>query len=466
MEGDIGAKMTIKTVAWAVGGAVLLGAGGAAGYASLQPAKTQQGLVLGELDLGGLTKGELEERLQSWWDSEKTKQISPRSSKLNAQPAPMTVEQLGIRPDFAATLSKARYESQWSKWLGESQGGELEIEWTLVNADSSELATFVKAESPDTRPAAVRYVAGRVTRIEEVTQIELDSSRLGDSALEAIKSGQSEFEIPLVSPPPKILPHQLSAIKEVVAEFTTRFKTSQENRSGNIRLSAEKLNGVILMPGDELSYNKVVGPRQAETGFRMAPVYKNGRTELGIGGGICQTVTTLFNAALLADLKIVKRQNHSMPVSYVPLGRDATTSYGVIDLVVKNTFDHPIAISSEVGAGTLTFRVLGTKVPGKTIELLVTDYKYWGHGVKYVDDPSLPAGTTKTVDKGSAGRSCVTWRIVKQDGVEVRRERIGSSYYTAFPSLVARGAAPSTEPSPAEGAGGESSGEPPAPPPG
>lgn len=178
----------------------------------------------------------------------------------------------------------------------------------------------MKAHTPSPQSAKVKYVGGQVVVEHEVPSMTLDEAKLGSAIMEAANSNSSEFEIPMKVSEPKIPNEKLDQITDVVSSFTTSFNSGQSSRSGNIRIAATKLNGVILMPGETLSYNQVVGPRDADEGYRMAPVYVSGRHEMGFGGGICQTVTTLFNAALLANLEIVKRQNHSMPVRYVPWG--------------------------------------------------------------------------------------------------------------------------------------------------
>lgn len=432
--------MNIKALLLSVGAVSIVGVGGVAGYAALQPALTPLGLKLGDVNLGGLTKDDLKSKLQAWWEEEKGKAITPTSRYLTESPEKMSFEQLGVRPDFTGTVAAAPFTTTFSRWFGYEQSPRIRLVWTLEkDRDHSPLVEFVKAHTPSPRAAKVKYVGGKVVVEHEVPRMTMDEAKLGGAIIEAANSNSSEFEIPMKVSEPKIPNEKLDQITDVVSSFTTSFNSGQSSRSGNIRIAATKLNGVILMPGETLSYNEVVGPRDADEGYRMAPVYVSGRHEMGFGGGICQTVTTLFNAALLANLEIVKRQNHSMPVRYVPLGRDATASYGSIDLVFRNTRETPIAISSEVDGGSLTFRVLGKSDPSVSIRLEVTNHSSWGHGTKTVNDATLAPGTTKVVEKGSTGHSCITWRIVKRDGVEIKREKVASSYYTAFPAIIHKG---------------------------
>jgi len=141
------------------------------------------------------------------------------------------------------------------------------------------------------------------------------------------------IKIPVTVTPPEITLEQVKSelFPDLLGRYTTSFNAGDTSRSYNIRLACQKINEVVLGPGDVFSYNDTVGPRTVAAGFRTANVYVGNKVEPGIGGGICQVSSTLFNAAVLADLNIVYRTNHSLPVSYVPLGRDATVSYGSID---------------------------------------------------------------------------------------------------------------------------------------
>ncbi len=312
-----------------------VGAGGVAGFAALQPVTTPEDFRFGEIRLGGLTQTEVRERLETWWETEKQRTLRPVSTKLEGEPPRLSLEQLGVHPDFTKTMDGVPFQNTFGRWFAKDHPHDLKIVWTVDKPDCSALIAYVKQKTSMPKPASVRYESGTIIRHNEITRTSLLTDQVGKEALQAVENGLDQFEIPLKIAPPKISPEDLAQITDVVSEFTTHFNEGQENRSGNIRIAAEKLNGTIVMPGETISYNKVVGPRESDAGYRLAPVYKNGRHEMGFGGGICQTVTTLFNAALFANLEIVKRQNHSMPVRYVPLGRDATASYGSIDLVFK-----------------------------------------------------------------------------------------------------------------------------------
>ena len=195
------------------------------------------------------------------------------------------------------------------------------------------------------------------------------------------------------------------------------------------------------MPGESLSFNGTVGRRTERAGFKLAGVYKAGKHDVGIGGGICQVSTTLYNASLFANLKIRQRSNHSLPVAYVPLGRDATVDYGSLDLVVENDTDAPMGVVNTYRPGRLTFRILGKKDPSLKVKVVQEGGRSWGMPVKTVVDRRLPAGARRIVEPGSSGHSVSTYRLVYRNGKLVERQALGRSSYGGGTRVVAVGPA-------------------------
>ena len=151
-----------------------------------------------------------------------------------------------------------------------------------------------------------------------------------------------------------------------IASYITKYSESASNnsRNYNMLLASDSIDGVILRPGESFSYNDVIlKNRTKERDYKNAPVIVNGKLEDGIGGGICQISSTLYNAALYSKMTIENRRNHSMKVGYMPAGRDATVSWGSIDLVFKNNLNVPVKIESKMGGGTLKIRFLSTENP-------------------------------------------------------------------------------------------------------
>lgn len=184
-----------------------------------------------------------------------------------------------------------------------------------------------------------------------------------DDAKNLLQEEKNEYVIPLKVLYPSVTTNMIGteAFPDLLSEFSTKYAASNKNRTTNLILASKKINGTVLMPGETFSYNKVVGARTIAAGYKEAPIYVSGRVEDGIGGGICQITTTLYNAVLYANLDIVERSNHQFVPSYAGPSRDATVVYGAIDFKFKNNRDYPIKITCSVSGGIANFKIWGLK---------------------------------------------------------------------------------------------------------
>lgn len=209
---------------------------------------------------------------------------------------------------------------------------------------------------PQFRPdGTVSFSAGRpYLKIEEEKLIALVGERLsrGESGKAEIPAAEEKF--------PDMTEEQAKQVNRVLSRYTTEFSLD-ENRSHNIRIAADAISGCYVKPGDSFSYNQATGSRSKEKGYLEAPVIINGKLEPGTGGGVCQVSTTLFNAVMLAGLEVTGRSSHFSPVSYVPLGRDATVAEGIIDFLFRNHLKHGIYIYTEYVPGAVTVYILGNE---------------------------------------------------------------------------------------------------------
>lgn len=174
---------------------------------------------------------------------------------------------------------------------------------------------------------------------------------------------KEEYSIPLSIIQPKVTTNMIGteAFPDLLSTFSTNYAASNRNRTTNLTLAANKVNGTVLMPGETFSYNKVVGARTISAGYKEAPIYVEGRVEDGLGGGICQITSTLYNAVVYANLEITQRTNHQFVPSYVTASRDATVVYGSIDFQFKNNRDYPIKLVCSVSGGVANFQIFGMK---------------------------------------------------------------------------------------------------------
>ncbi|MFJ7182738.1 VanW family protein [Lysinibacillus xylanilyticus] len=187
--------------------------------------------------------------------------------------------------------------------------------------------------------------------------IVLKESELVERILEASATG-GKVEMPLYVTESGYYFEDIPYLEDVVvASYTTYFNTHDVGRNKNIELSAKAINNVIVGSGDNFSFNTVVGPRDEVNGYQPAPEIINKKVVMGIGGGICQTSSTLFNAVDQIPVKFVERHHHSLDVGYVPKGRDATVSYGGLDFRFQNTADVPFLIKANYSKNSLTIEI-------------------------------------------------------------------------------------------------------------
>lgn len=184
-----------------------------------------------------------------------------------------------------------------------------------------------------------------------------------EEAKKQLAKADKECTIPLKTVYPKVTTNMIGteAFPDLLGEYKTTYSTAKTNRSTNLRLAAEKINGTVLLPGETFSYNKVVGERTIAAGFKEAGVYVNGELVDGLGGGICQISSTIFNAVMFANLKINEVYYHPYVSSYAPIGRDATVAYGSKDFKFTNSRKYAIKIECTVSGGVARCRIFGLK---------------------------------------------------------------------------------------------------------
>jgi vancomycin resistance protein YoaR len=289
--------------------------------------------------------------------------------------------------------------------------------------------------------AAVTVEGGRVVITRESREGRtLDLAATAARVIAALDAGEDGAVADVTIVAPRFTTEQAREIRAPLATYATNVAGSA-NRVHNVGLAANNIRGTVLAPGGVFSYNKTVGPRTGSRGFREAPVLVDNELVPGDGGGVCQVSSTLFNVALLADLQIVARTNHMRPVAYLPIGRDATVTYGGLDLQFKNTTGHYVLIWASLVGRRLTFTAYGTPDPAKEVAIYVTERSLIPAPAHTVTkkDPLLDEGMT-VVREALPGYRVRTYRIVKVGGEVVRRELVASSYYNPVARTIKVGA--------------------------
>lgn len=270
---------------------------------------------------------------------------------------------------------------------------------------------------------------GKISVTEEVIGKKVDEEELKNlidnnvNALEPIK-------IPVEDLVPNRTKALLGRVNGVIGEYSTSFKGSSPERIENIRLSSKALSGRLIMPGETVSFNDTTGPRSKSAGYKEANVIFKGEFIPSTGGGVCQTSTTLYNALLRANLTIVERTHHSIPIRYVPLGQDAAVSYGALDLKFRNDFDFPIYIDSKIIGDRIYIYIYGDRnAKNYSVEIESEIVEKVPAEEELVIDKNLAPGTKELVQEGRDGYKVNTYKSIVRNGKVVSKDLITKDFY-------------------------------------
>jgi vancomycin resistance protein YoaR len=319
---------------------------------------------------------------------------------------------------------------------------------------TSSLANQINRPASD--PVFV-FAEGRVKEFEPSKDgVTVNESELNNRIVAGLKTLEAEeetsltFDIPAAKTPPKISTGDVNnlGIQELIGRGSSRFRGSITNRIHNITLAASKFKGVLVAPGEVMSFNQVLGDVSEITGFRQAYIIKEGKTVLGDGGGVCQVSTTLFRAILNAGLPVLERQAHAYRVGYYeqdsPPGLDATVFAPSPDLKFRNDTPGHILIQSAVDTktATLVFEIYGTS-DGRiaTTTKPVISAQVAPPEDLYIDDPTLPAGTVKQTEYKAWGAKITFNYTVTRGGEEIYKKTFVSNY-RPWQAVYLRGTGP------------------------
>ncbi len=314
-----------------------------------------------------------------------------------------------------------------------------------LEADQEVMSRFLEEKcSPlirEPEDASITRENGQFVVTPSQTGIAIDMEGTKAALVSAVKE---DFDRPVsvkaevtVTEPVKTT-EMLSQIQDVLGTFSTDFSSSGSARSTNLKVGASKINGRVLMPGETLSGYECMQPFTRANGYAAAAAYENGQVVDSIGGGVCQIATTLYNAALYAELEITQRQNHSMIVTYVPPSNDAAIAGTYKDIKVTNPYDTPIYVEGGTSGRTLTFTFYGkeTRPANRTIKFKSETLSVHDPGEPITQvDPSLPPGARVRVQSSHRGLRSRLWKCVYIDGVETERTLLHTDTYNASKAI-------------------------------
>lgn len=359
-----------------------------------------------------------------------------------------TYGDLGVTLDVEATLDQAwavgRSGSWWQRlgffWPGRRH--EVEVVYRYdKDKGLIELEHLVGALRQDPQDASLKVDSqGKIQVVPAREGWMVDIEELWAALKTSVTWYSGEpIKIPVARLMPTVTTEEIvrRGITRPVASYRTFFNPAEENRVHNIRLAAQALDGIWVAPGVEISFNEIVGPRTPERGYVEALVIESLEFAPGIGGGVCQVSTTLYNAALRAGLTVVERQPHGLAVSYVPPGLDATVAYGFIDLKLRNDTPYWFWLKAAVLEDNLVFTFYGPQ-QAPSIEVTAEVLKEIPPPCEVIKDGHLPLGRMIVEKEGQPGFSV---RVKRRwlDGVKVWEEVVSQDYYPPLPKVVRLG---------------------------
>ncbi len=396
----------------------------------------------------------LEQALE-YWNSQIEPQYRDRAAVLN-DGTRVTAAELGYQSDYAQTLSSAwsagRNGSLEERYLrmmqGSGQAAAYSVNRTPCEASLVEAFAAAIAQQVDQEPQDAKLVSFNTQTYNFEFEPEVLGRRLNQAQLVAdieavLAAGGGEVQMQIDVLQPEITQENVAANYGMISYAVTDASSSNSNRLENIRLALSMIDGISLEPGESFSFNQVVGERTTARGFKTAKAYSQSKVVDEVGGGICQVSTTLFNAAVKADLQIDERHPHSLTVSYVDLGKDAAVDWGNKDLRFTNTSEDRIYIGCYLTEDKrVRIGVFGRLIPdGVTITLESEKTDTIEYSTEYQVSFSLASGQQRVAQKGKNGYRAVTYKVWwDASGNELRRTELCKSRYSPTAEIIEYGA--------------------------
>ena len=367
------------------------------------------------------------------------------------QEAQTTLEQCGIAYQSADKLVKEAVDygkkgSMWSRYftLHKLEKKKVVLKENLVLNEEQVQAFLTEQAVPLANHAVNATIAKSASGFEiqdektgETVDVEDTVSKLTEYLNKDWNHKEVSMKAVMKEEKPTVVRADLESIQDELGSFST--DAGGGERWQNLKTGVEKLNGTVLMPGEELSVHDVTAPYDEEHGYVPAGSYENGQVVETYGGGICQVSSTLYNAVIYAELEIVKRYPHSMLVAYVQPSRDAAIAGDTKDFVFKNNYDTPIYIFGEIDSSNqLRFVIYGkdTREEGRSVEYEPEVISTEEPETTYKTNSEASLGSMQTVGSAHTGKVVKLWKIVKMNGEEVSREEFNNSTYQKADKVI------------------------------
>lgn len=415
--------------------------------------KILPGVRIEWVKVGGLTEKEAERQISRLGREFLT---APVQLLVNDKKYEITRSRLGFTVDAPASVRRAyllgRAGSVWKRcgliWKGFRAQVVVPLEISVDRQRAAKELTALLGEmisAPEDARLVINdqdeviVVPGKAGKVVDVEGTLNDLRRFE-------KPFAGQLNIRLQEKQPRVRTADITAmgINGLLSSYSTYFDIKNTDRTYNIHVAADALNNTLIKPREVFSFNKVVGPRSKEKGYREALVIIDDKYQPGLGGGVCQVSSTLYNTALLAGLEIVERSNHTLPVAYVPLGRDATVVYGGCDLKFRNNTTSYLCIRTSVQGGRLAVKIFGNKRDRKVVSLQTVIDRVIEPQVIKKEDPDLYEGKSIVERPGAKGYEVRLYRTIKgPSGYD--RKLISRDLYKPVDEIVRVGTKPLSE---------------------
>lgn len=346
-----------------------------------------------------------------------------------------TVDWEDARTKMAENL-QAMYERVFSQH-SEQESAVIALSVSQSEVQDPDFEAIHREVYTEPKDAALDLESMEIT--DHAVGIDFDVQAL-KNAYQSAKGGET-FSIPLTLTQPKVTRDDLggSLFRDILGEATTTV-TGTTARRNNVKLAASRCTDTIVLPGEEFSYNKTAGGFSRANGYLPAPIYVGGRSEDGIGGGVCQGSSTIYYAVLHSTLEVVERHDHRFAVTYMPAGMDATVYGDTLDFRFKNNTDYPIKVVAATytanGSLKLNVKIYGTNVDGRYGDPSSTVFDVVNPTTVYKPDAGVARGTLVLDREQNAytGKKAHTYRTIREaDGTVVEKQDMGSSSYSMRP---------------------------------
>lgn len=425
-------------------------------FASYQN-KVFKNISIGDVPIGNESFDTAYERVNTHYMSQNTKLALTLEGKLLEIPLADFIVGTNINELIETAFAYSQHLSliERYKLLTDQDTKTFEVEFTYDDeAINAFINKFITLTSHPSKNASIRITStGDMLKTSDISGITLDQCAIKNAIYKLLTPDACMHRLQLLhvsalnTPillelsnfttklPAAITAESLDQIDTRVASYSTSF-VSGTGSDINIAVAAKAINGTLLMPGESFSYNDTIGNTTLDKGYTYATVIVNSRPTKGVGGGVCQVSTTLYNAILRTGILPTERRPHSRPSSYVPLGLDATIDWGNIDFKFKNTLKYPLYIVAYTTAHEIFVDIYSNK------SLLSTTYKLNSEVLstipsssQYITDPSLPAGTTQLVSNGATGYQVRVSRETYQNGTLIDTTALYQDTYAAVPTV-------------------------------